>query len=97
MSSKEIRCESRNSLGTDGRYRAPLRRIYKKLKIEQPNIENSIALLIGVHGIKNTANHRGIIPTLLAFGSVPKIPIENLEHLSPNQRQRFEEIYLSRK
>ncbi len=51
---KEIPCESHNSMGAGERYHSPLRRIYKKLKIEYPNLDNKTTLALAVHGLNNT-------------------------------------------
>ena len=85
---KEIPCESHNSMGPGERYHAPLRRIYKKLKMENPKLDNETCLSIAVHGLNNTANPQGLIPTLLVFGCIPKIPLGNIKHLCPTQRER---------
>ena len=39
---KEVLCESHNSLGPGEWYHAPLKRIYKKLKEEQPDLSNEL-------------------------------------------------------
>ncbi len=60
-------------------------------------MENHVALSVAVHGLNNTANSEGLVPTLLVFGTTPKIPLGNVEHLCPNQRQRFEAMEKARK
>ena len=94
---KKVPCESYNSLGPVERYHAPLRRIYSKIKIENPSLSNQVVLSIVVHGMNSTANPEGLMSILLVFGSVPKIPIGNLEHLAPNQRTHFAAMEASRK
>ncbi len=94
---KEIPCESNNSMGSGERYHAPLRRIYKKLKVEYSNLNNPTTLAIAVHGLNKTANPEGLLPTLLVFGTKPKIPLGNVEHLAPTQRERFSDMELARR
>ena len=89
---KEIPTESLNSLAICERYHAPLRRIYLKLKIEYPSLNKNTRLSLAVQGLNNTAGSDGLIPTLLVFGMVPKIPIGNLEHIPPTQRELFQAL-----
>ena len=90
-------CESHNSLGVGERYHEPLKRIYKKLKEEEPDMEPVLRLSIAVHSLNNTASPEGLIPSLLVFGSVLKIPLGNIPHLASNQRKRFTDMESARK
>ncbi len=67
------------------------------MKIEYPNLDNPTTLALAVHGLNNTANPEGLIPTLLVFGSVSKIPLGNVESLAPTQRERFAAMEAARK
>lgn len=60
-------------------------------------MENGIRLSVALYGLNNTANSEGLIPTLLVFGSIPKISLGNIDHLSPNQRERFAAMETARK
>ena len=93
----EIPCESHSSLGPGERYHAPLKRIYNKLKEEEPGLSNELTLSIAVNGMNMTANTEGLIPTLLVFGTVPKIALGNIEHLTRTQKQRFTAMESARK
>ena len=53
------------------------------MKIEHLNLDNKTTLALEVHGLNNTANPEGLTPTLLVFGTLPKIPLGNFEHLAP--------------
>ena len=66
--------------------------MYKKIKHEIPKIDNKLALSIAVHGLNNTENPEGLIPALLVFGNIPKLPLGSIEHLCPDQRSRFAAI-----
>ena len=68
---KKVPFESHNSLGPVERYHAPLKRIYKKLKHESPDMDDKLALSTAVHGLNNKANPEGLIPTLFVFGTIP--------------------------
>ncbi len=87
---KEIPCESHNSMSVGERYYSPQRRIYKKLKIEYPNLDNPTTLALAVRGLNNTANPEGLIPALLGF-------LGNIESLAPTQRERFAAMEAARK
>ncbi len=94
---REIPCESHNSLGPGEGYHAPLRKIYRKLKEEQPELDPSVQLSISVHALNNIANPRGLIPSLFVFSSVPKITLGNTSHLSLSQKQGFAAMESARK
>eukprot|EP00171_Calliarthron_tuberculosum_P007706 IDg7706t1 len=94
---KESPTESHNSLGPGERYHAPLRKIYQKIKTDYPLLDNETALSIANYGLNNSANPEGLVPTLLVFGSIPKLPLGNVSHLPPSQRERFQAMETSRK
>lgn len=54
-------------------------------------------LSIATHLVNNTAGPAVITPTLLLFGSTPKIALPNLEYMALNQNQKFQAIELARK
>ncbi len=68
-----------------------------RLRLKPPILSNEVILSIAVHGMSCTAHPEGLIPMLLVFGSVPKIPLGNIEHLAPNHRTRFGATEASRK
>ncbi len=63
--------------------------IYNKIKIEYPNLPNDARLSLSVHALNNTAGPNGLFSTVLVFDTFPKIPLINVEHITPNQRDRF--------
>ncbi len=74
-----------------------MRKIYKKIKIEYPRLENSVCLSLAVHAVNNTGEPDGLIPTLLVFAMIPQIPLGNIDHLPQNQRDRFAAMASARK
>ena len=60
-------------------------------------MSHKLALSIAVHGLNNTANPESLIPTLLVFGIVPKLPLSNIDHLYLDQRERFSVMEGARK
>lgn len=94
---KQSPTESHNSLGPGERYHAPLRKIYTKIRIEYPSLSRITTLSLAVHALNNTAGPDGLIPTLLVFGTIPKLPIGNLETMQPTQRDHFAALKSARK
>ena len=86
--------ESHNSIAKGERYHAPLRRIYKLLTNNNPNLTKSLALRYALKGINDTANINGLVPSLLVFGVVPSFPLTNRS--LPNQRARLQAIVEAR-
>ena len=58
---------------------------------------NDLRLSIATHALNITANAEGLVPTLLVFGTVAKIPLGNVFHLVPTQKKRFEAAESARK
>ena len=94
---KEVPTEAHNALSVGERYHAPLRRIYTKIRIECPSLEKEVALSIAVMGLNNTAGPEGLTPTLLVFGTIPRLPIGHIETMLPTQRERLKAMEYSRK
>jgi hypothetical protein len=67
--------EAYNSVGKVERYYAPLRRAYDIIKSEVD--DNVLALQIVVKAINDSAGPNGIVPTLLVFGTYPRMSIED--------------------
>ena len=86
---KEIPIESHNSLGQGERYHSPLEKICSKVKLDYPSLSNQTALTVSVYGLNNSVNMEGLIPTLLVFGTIPKLPLGNTSQLQPDQKERF--------
>ena len=60
-------------------------------------MDNKLSLSIAVHGLNNAANPEGLTPILLVFGTIPKLPLGNIEHLCPYQRTRFQAMEIAKK
>lgn len=69
IATKKILCESHNSLGVGECYYDLLKLIYKKLKLENPDLDKNVTLSIALHGLNSTENTEKLVPTLLVFGS----------------------------
>jgi hypothetical protein len=87
--------ESHNSLGSGERYYSPLRRVYQRVRMTNPDVPRDICLSAAVHAINSTAGPEGLVPALLVFGMIPKLPAP---HMTPllNQRRRFKMMNAAR-
>ena len=94
---KGVPVEAHNALSVGERYHAPLRRIFKKIQLEYPMLNRDLILSIAVICLNNTAGPDGLVPSLLVFGMIPKMPLGHIETVMPNQRERFAAMELSRK
>ena len=65
--------ESHNSLGIGERYHAPLRNTYRKLKIENGNMQPTLLLQMSVKAMNDTLGPDGIVPSALVFGEFPSL------------------------
>ena len=82
--------ESHNSLGVGERYHARLRRFYRKVKLEFPQLSKDIILRLAVKAMNDTMGENGLVPSLLVFGIIPRFPIINSE--LPTQKERMEAL-----
>jgi hypothetical protein len=70
------------------RYHAPLRRIYRKLREENPGAEREVLLQCAVPAINSTLGPDGLVPILLVYGQLPRVP--SLASIPPlTVKQRF--------
>eukprot|EP00171_Calliarthron_tuberculosum_P005813 IDg5813t1 len=86
--------ESHNSLGKGETYHSLLRRVYNKAKMEHPSLSDELVLSLSVKAMNDTAGPGGLVPTLLAFGALPKT-IEVFSEY-PSQTERFRAMETAR-
>lgn len=65
---------SHNSVGAGETYHAIIRHIFNKLSLEHPNISDELKLAITVKAVNDTAGPNGLVPSLLLFVVIPRIP-----------------------
>ena len=94
---KPVPIEAHNALSVGERYHGPLRRIYTKIRIEYPSLDKHVALSVAIMALNNTAGPEGLTPTLLVFGTIPKLPVGHIETLMPSQRDRFRALEFARR
>lgn len=88
---KQIPIEAHWSIGKLERYHAPLRGAYEILNPELNSIVSQDAILqMALKAINDTAGPDGLVPTLLVFGSYPRI--DNESPRSPSTLKRSDAI-----
>ena len=87
--------ESHNSLGVGEKYHAPLRRVYRKIRNEEPKLEKSTVLQLANKAINDTMGPEGLVPSLLDFGCVPRLPSGSSE--LPGQKERMNALQTARR
>ena len=86
--------ESHNALGVGERYHSFLRQIYRKVRAQHPEIPTEYALSLAVKAMNDSAGPKGLVPTLLVFGVMPRIPIVPMA--LPVQVQRMKAMLKAR-
>ncbi|KAI0991166.1 hypothetical protein K3495_g17021, partial [Podosphaera aphanis] len=88
ISIKEVPVEAHQSVGTVERYHAPLRRAYTIIcaELKGKEIDKHMMLQMAVKAVNDTAGLNGLVPTLLVFGSYPRLA--DLDPPSPTISQR---------
>jgi hypothetical protein len=66
--------ESHSTIGVGERYHAPLRRIYRKLRDENPDVQKEVLLQCAVFAMNSTLGPDGLVPMLLVYGQLPRVP-----------------------
>jgi len=92
---KESGIEHHNALGSGERYHDPLRRVFKKIRHETPELDRTIALRIAVKALNDTMGPEGLVPSLLVFGCLPRLTPVNSHN--PAQKQRMRALHEARK
>jgi hypothetical protein len=68
------------------RYYTPLRQVFKIITKELPRAPKQFVLQIAIKAINNTAGPDGLVPTLLMFGTYPRITTTNTPSLTVTER-----------
>ncbi len=89
---KEVLVEAHNSVGLVERYHAPLRRLYEIIQDELKDeyINKEMVLQMAVKAVNDSVGPDGIVPTLLVFGTYPRLT--EMDPLSPSVTKRAEAI-----
>ena len=73
ISTKAVPVETANSLSVVERYHDPLRKAYRIIKKEVPNIDDECALQYAVKSLNDSTGPDGLVPTLLVYGALPRL------------------------
>ena len=87
--------ESHNSVGTGERYHDPLRQVFDKIMADHTNLDPEIALRLAVKGINDTKSAKGVVPSLLVYGSLPTFLAVNMS--AAEKKTRMEALQAARK
>eukprot|EP00171_Calliarthron_tuberculosum_P008498 IDg8498t1 len=85
-----------NGLAIVERYHAPLRTIYRRVKIECPELGSGLILQSAVKAMNDTVGPEGLVPSLLVYGIPPRYTPAGLSPMLLDQRQRHEAIRIAR-
>lgn len=85
---------SHNSMGKIESAHGPLRRIYRMLTDKYPDLSDALRLRFSVKALNDTSGPKGLVPSLLVFGTIPSIGSSNAN--LPDQEQRFKAMRAAR-
>ena len=86
--------EDHHSLGAGEQQHYPLRNICGKIRMEYPRLDKRLILRLAVKAMNDTLGPSGLVPSLLVFGSISRIPNVNAKH--PDQQERLRAMTLAR-
>lgn len=73
IATKPVPVESAHSMNYVERYHEPLRRAFKIIKQEAPDLDPDAALQCAVKSVNDSAGPDGLVPTLLVYGALPRL------------------------
>jgi hypothetical protein len=83
---KSVPVEAHNSIGMVERYHGPLCRAYNIICEELPDLPKEAALQMAFKAINDSAGPDGIVPTLIVYGTYPRMAENNAPSPSISQR-----------
>ncbi len=79
--------ESHPRLRSGETHHHPLRRLFQKVAAENPTVPRDVVLSAATHAMNGTANPKGMVPALLVFGMIPKVPSLSAQPLLANSER----------
>lgn len=73
IKTKPVAVESPNTISLVERYHEPVRRAYRIIRIELPNILDDEALQYAMKSVNESVSPDGWIPILLVYGALPRL------------------------
>lgn len=86
---------SRNSMGKVESAHGPLRRVYRLLTDQYPDLSGHLRLRFAVKALTDTAGVIGLVPSLLVFRTIPSLGNTGVE--LADQGQRFNALNIARR
>jgi hypothetical protein len=83
---KAVPVEAHHSIGVVERYHTPIRRAFKIIQLECPELNQDMQLQMAVKAINDTAGPDGLVPTLLVYGTFPRMVIYDPPSASTSSR-----------
>lgn len=80
--------ESHNSLGLGEKMHDPLKRVYRKIKLQDSELDRVEILRLATKAVNDTVGINGLVPSYLVFGIMPRFP--TLPSKLPQQRRRMQ-------
>lgn len=77
IDTRQVPVESPNSLTYVERYHEPIRKAYKCVKQEAPDLDSEAALQMAVKAVNDSTGPNGLVPTLLVYGALPRLGLPN--------------------
>ncbi|KAF2741607.1 putative integrase, partial [Sporormia fimetaria CBS 119925] len=74
---QEVPVEAHNSIGKVERYHGPLRRAFNVIAADLPGTREDLILQMAVKAVNDTSGPNGLVPTLLVFGTYPRLTDES--------------------
>lgn len=65
--------QSHNAIGIGERYHDPLRRIFLRICEDVPDLDHHVSLQIAVKAMNDTMGPEGLVPSMLVFGTLPRL------------------------
>eukprot|EP00171_Calliarthron_tuberculosum_P004994 IDg4994t1 len=91
-----IPTEAHHKIGLLERYHKVLRDVYEKLKLDDSSMSKELRLSNAFRCVNDSAGFDGIVPTLLVFGSFPKLHAD-IDTIAPTTIERVKSINSARK
>lgn len=94
MKHLESGVESHNSLGAGERYHAFMRQLLLRVRAAHPTVDREHALSLADWTMNQTAGTHGLVPSLLVFGELPRLPVA--PSALPSQQERMMAVHTAR-
>lgn len=91
-----VAVESAYFTGLGERYHGDVRRVYNRVAEDHRDLDSDLILAVAVKAINDTSGIDGLVPTLLCFNAIPKLPFPGIKDGVVPQAQRLAAMTLAR-